>query len=156
MSGTEPKEQWLCTPHSEPDGCPGIQTSGEKTHRKAANCSWIFHPGASSNRGGYYLFSRLAICVQMEWLPKLGAIFYLNVFQMQSLLLMSSKQIFCNVSQEKKKPERDTVEESDTSSVPRKNLQSGNNSAVLMSIPFSFSSAGYTVLPLQAHLNRRT
>lgn len=116
MSGTEPKEQWLCTPDSEPDGCSGIQTSGEKTHRKASNCSWIFHPGASSRGGGYYLFSRLAgVFFRMEWLPKLGAIFYLNVFQMQSILLMSSKHIFCNVSQEKEKPERDTVRASDTS-----------------------------------------
>lgn len=33
MSGLEPKEQWLCIPHSEPGGIPGIQTRGEKTHK---------------------------------------------------------------------------------------------------------------------------
>lgn len=33
MSGLEPKEQWLCIPHSEQGGCPGIQTRREKTHK---------------------------------------------------------------------------------------------------------------------------
>lgn len=67
MSGTEPKEQWLCTPHSEPDGGPRIQTSREITHLNHRKLQLDFSTWSIFLKRGYYLFSRLAVFFFFRW-----------------------------------------------------------------------------------------
>lgn len=68
---------------------------------------------------------------------------------------MSSEQIFCNASQEKEEPERDTVQASDMFSVLRKNIVCNlseweqHHSPHVQSILFLLQAAQACLLPLQ-------
>ncbi len=81
VSGLEPKEQWLCIPHSEQGGCPGIQTRGEKTHKNDNKLRLDFSSASilqrkkalsaqqisSSSHVGYSFLPFI------DWIGKLGA-----------------------------------------------------------------------------------